>query len=85
MWIRLAGRIMAKHYQQDLVELFSPIQLGVGVSGGCEKIIFACNQLASAISKSIDGDLDPAVADHVIVEVDTSYCDNPWSNMILRA
>ncbi len=44
---RLVSKCLAAHTRQTAVSILSPLQLGVGVKGGCEAIVHAVEQVLS--------------------------------------
>ena len=66
-WRRLAAKCANSYALVELADLFSPIQLGVGVPGGCEAAVHAARRYA--------GDLPD---DHVIVKL---YFSNAFNRL----
>ena len=57
-WRRLAAKCANSYAISELANLFNPIQLGVGVPGGCEAAMHSARKYAEDIP------------DHVIVKLD---------------
>ena len=57
-WRRLAAKCANSYIIEKMASLFVPIQLGVGVSGGCEAAVHAIRQYTDQLPK-----------DHVIVKL----------------
>ena len=64
-WRRLAAKCANSYAIAELADLFSPIQLGVGVMGGCEAAVHAARRYAEDMPD-----------DHVIVKIDISNAFN---------
>ena len=64
-WRRLAAKCAISYAIPELADLFSPIQLGVGVPGGCEAAVLAARRYAEHMPD-----------DHVIVNLDFSNAFN---------
>ena len=70
-WCRLASKAANNRVMQSLAEYFSPLQLGVGVSGGCEAAVHAARRF-----------LDNMQDDWVMVKLDFA---NAFNSAILVA
>jgi hypothetical protein len=64
-WRRLSAKCANAYASKKLYDFFSPIQLGVGVSGGCEAAIHACRRYVASLPEG-----------HVVVKLDFSNAFN---------
>ena len=67
---RLACRMAAHHVSNLLADEFSPIQLGVGVKGGCESAVHAIRDLVESASSEIP------TANQMLLKVDVKNAFN---------
>ena len=51
-WRRLASKIANNRVMLTLAEYFTPLQLGVGVSGGCEEVVHAARRFLDNMQDS---------------------------------
>ena len=59
---RLTAKCASAHATESLRDYFSPLQVGVGVAGGCEAVVHAARRFLSAMP-----------ADNIIVKLDFSF------------
>ena len=64
---RLAGKLAARHATSMLSAEFGPIQLGVGIDGGCESAVHAVREYVQAVAQQ------PDLADYSLEKLQTGY------------
>jgi len=64
-WRRLAAKCANSYIIEKMASLFAPVQLGVGVSGGCEAAVHAIRRYTDQLPK-----------DHVVVKLDFTNAFN---------
>ena len=82
MFRRVASKIIAKHVIPSISDQLQPIQLGVGVPGGCKSAVHASRSLIESRASSLD---QPIIA--VKLDVKNAYnliCDDRMLGVCLR-